>query len=156
MCACIRRFLPRGYHPIILSKLDSPLLSRISDFVFGCESPQYTLKISKKQTDRSQKFPRVSPHLCPQIYLKKKRKEENNLVSDFHDFEIRTSFACPRDEHSYLDHDVDRKISIRPFPLSSAMEGRGGGRNPWKRDKVIAVQSMKYAGGHTVRGVGRR
>lgn len=32
----------------------------------------------------------------------------------------------------------------------------GEGRNPWKRDKVIAVQSMKYAGGHTVRGVGRR
>lgn len=109
MCACIRRFLPRGYHRIILSKLDSSREFLISFL----DANQYTLKISKKQTDRSQKFPRVSPHLCPQIYLKKKRKEENNFVSDFHDFEIRTSFACPRDEHSYLDHGVDRKISIR-------------------------------------------
>lgn len=68
------------------------------------------------------------------------------------DLEIRTSSSGWTFGNTYSDHGVDRKISIRP--LSDPPWGEG--RNPWKRDKVIAVQSMKYAGGHTVRGVGRR
>lgn len=49
----------------------------------------------------------------------------------------------------YSDRGVDRKISI-PSTLFRRPSSRGN-RNPWKRDKVIAVQSMKYAEGHAGR-----
>ena len=54
----------------------------------------------------------------------------------------------------YSDGDwvsTGRRVSLRP--CSDALRPTGN-RNPWKRDKVIAVQSMKYAGGHA-RGRGR-